>query len=217
MACGGLSTLREMGSAAHPVRLEQRHDVSGPRSRSDGLPAATRPRSHPAGCRIGLQHWPVSVIAPALRNPLTSPRTRLSFTRKWQPSRSLPIDRAPPPALQARDRQPDCCLHTVAITQIRHPGHGRVDDQRNVPAGKVTGSPALSEEAALRLGLSPADPRQHPSSHSGSGRTRGGVYEIQRGRLNPYHRLFGSVTSRTHRRRPYNDSQTHQLTHRGAV
>jgi hypothetical protein len=62
-----------MGSAAHPVRLEQRHDVSGPRSRSDGLPAATRPRSHPAGCRIGLQHWPVSVIAPALRNPLTSP------------------------------------------------------------------------------------------------------------------------------------------------
>jgi hypothetical protein len=79
------------------------------------------------------------------------------------------------------------------------------------------GSPALSEEAAVRPRLSPAAPRHHPPSSSGSGRTPGGVYETQRGRLNPYRRLFGTVTSRTHRRRHYIQSRASRMTQRGAV
>ena len=39
--------------------------------------------------------------------------------------------------------------------------------------------------------------------HDGPGRTPGGDDEIQRARLNPNHRLFGSVTPRTRRHQPY--------------
>jgi transposase len=119
---------------------------------------------------------------------------------------------------RAGDRQLNYCLHTMATPRSATQDRVGVYYQRKRASGKGhKGSPSLSEEAAVRLGLSPADPRQHPPSHSGSGRTLGGVYEIRRGRLNPYHRLFGSVTSRTHRRRPYNHSKTHHLTQRGAV
>jgi len=38
---------------------------------------------------------------------------------------------------------------------------------------------------------------------TGPGRTRGGGYWLQRGRLAPQHRHFGEVTSRTRRSRPY--------------
>src|SRR5829696_8326676 len=43
------------------------------------------------------------------------------------------------------------------------------------------------------------------------GRTPGDDSEIQRGRLNPNHQLFGQVTSRTHQPRLYDDS-TSRLT-----
>src|SRR4029079_14941905 len=37
---------------------------------------------------------------------------------------------------RAGDRQLNCCLHTMAITQIRHPGPGRVYYQRKPASGK---------------------------------------------------------------------------------
>jgi hypothetical protein len=41
------------------------------------------------------------------------------------------------------------------------------------------------------------------ASGNGPGRTRGGGYWLQRGRLQPQHRRFGEVTSRTRHQRPY--------------
>ena len=46
--------------------------------------------------------------------------------------------------------------------------------------------------------------RDAGTRRGGPGRTPGGDYRIQRDRLNPYHRLFGQVTSRTRRHRHYN-------------
>ena len=77
-------------------------------------------------------------------------------------------------------------------------------------------SPALPQAAAVRRGLPVPDPRRRPAERGGPGRTPGGDYELQRGRLNPYHRLFGQVTSRTRHDRPYNLTKIH-LTQRGAV
>ncbi len=51
-----------------------------------------------------------------------------------------------------------------------------------------------------------------PLRADGSGRTRGGDYEIQRGRLNPYHQLFGQVTSRTRRPKDYDQTPPDGLT-----
>jgi hypothetical protein len=56
--------------------------------------------------------------------------------------------------------------------------------------------------SAVRHRLPPDDPR-HPGMGNGPGRTRGGGYWLQRGRLSPQHRLFRQVTSRTRHQRPY--------------
>jgi transposase len=68
-------------------------------------------------------------------------------------------------------------------------------------------SPALPQAATVRRGLPVPDPRRRPAERGGPGRTPGGDYELQRGRLNPYHRPFGQVTSRTRHDRPYNLTQ----------
>jgi hypothetical protein len=65
----------------------------------------------------------------------------------------------------------------------------------------------MPEEAPVRRGLPVPDTRRSPAERGRPGRTPGGDYEVQRGRLNPYHRLFGQVTSRTRRDRPYNLNQ----------
>ncbi len=49
-----------------------------------------------------------------------------------------------------------------------------------------------------------------------SGRTPGDDYTIQRGRLNPYHRLFRQVTPRTRQHRPYQIRTKINLTQGGA-
>ena len=51
----------------------------------------------------------------------------------------------------------------------------------------------------------------------GPGRTLGGDYRLQRGRLQPRHRRFGEVTSRTRRPPPYDPPQDRVLTQRGAM
>src|SRR6266516_2001911 len=63
-------------------------------------------------------------------------------------------------------------------------------------------SHAVPEAPALRHRLPPDGPRR-PRNGNGPGRTRGGGYWLQRGRLKPQHRRFGEVTSRTRHPRPY--------------
>jgi hypothetical protein len=58
------------------------------------------------------------------------------------------------------------------------------------------GSPARPETPPVRRRL-PADARRRQTAPDGSGRTRGGDSDIQRGRPNPHDRHFGQVTSRT--------------------
>ena len=57
------------------------------------------------------------------------------------------------------------------------------------------GSDARPQTPALRHRLPPDDPRR-AGGGNGPGRTRGGGYWLQRGRLQPQHRRFGEVTSR---------------------
>ncbi len=104
---------------------------------------------------------------------------------------------------RAGDRQLNCCLHTMAITQIRHDGPGLLPtktSQRQEPHG----GPALSQTALVRHRLPRSTQRRRQSASGGPGRTTGGDYKIQRGRHYPYRRHFGTVTSRTRRQRPYN-------------
>jgi hypothetical protein len=71
------------------------------------------------------------------------------------------------------------------------------------------GGHARAQAAALRRGLPPARrrpaprPRHRAAGASESGRTGGGGYWLQRGRLEPQRRRFGEVTSRTRQHRPY--------------
>ena len=103
---------------------------------------------------------------------------------------------------RAGNRRMNHMIHIAATTQIR----------LDTPAGPTTGasspparpgrSHALPQETHLRRPLPPAaspTPRrlQQPTAGRGSGRAPRGVTSIQRGRLTPAHRHFGSATSRT--------------------
>ena len=74
----------------------------------------------------------------------------------------------------------------------------------------------MPETTTLRRRLPPPRPRRPPRHRDRPGRTPGGDYPLQRGRLNPYHRLFGRVTSRARRHRHYQPVKIN-LTQRGAV
>jgi len=63
------------------------------------------------------------------------------------------------------------------------------------------GSDEIPQTPALRHRLPPDDPRR-PRQESGPGRTPGGGYWLQRGRLAPRCRHFREVTSRTRHQRP---------------
>jgi transposase len=55
---------------------------------------------------------------------------------------------------RAGDRELNCCLHIMAITQLRYDCDGRRYYVRKTRGGQESqGSPALSEEAAVRPGL----------------------------------------------------------------
>jgi hypothetical protein len=71
----------------------------------------------------------------------------------------------------------------------------------------------MPEAAPVRRCLPP--PRTRRARHRGGpGRTPGGDYTIQRGRLNLYHRLFGQATSRTRRHRTLQPDNKIHLTDR---
>jgi transposase len=118
---------------------------------------------------------------------------------------------------RAKDRQLNCCLHTRG----HHPDRPRHPRPRLLPTQtrhrqKPPGSTAMPETTTLRRRLPPPHARRAPRHRHGSRRTPGGDSTIQRGRLNPHHRLFRQATSRTHRHQHYQPIKIH-LTQRGAV
>ena len=91
-------------------------------------------------------------------------------------------------------------LHVAAIVQIRHDTEGRAYYRRKLAAGKTP----MEALRCLKRRLSDvvyrqlvADAQRTSSRWSGSGRALRGDSSIQRGRLAPAHRHFGSATSRT--------------------
>jgi transposase len=103
---------------------------------------------------------------------------------------------------RAGNRQINRVLHIMAVVQLRNPTEGRAYHDRKVAAENTPRSDARFETPALRRRLSPDDPRR-PGKENGPGRTPGGGYWLQRGRLAPQRRHFGEVTSRTRHQRPY--------------
>ena len=104
---------------------------------------------------------------------------------------------------RAGNRQINRVLHIMAVVQLRHrASEGRAYYDRKVAAGKTP------REAMRSLKRRLSDIVYHQmvldarAQESGPGRTRGGGYWLQRGRLAPRCRHFGEVTSRTHQR-PY--------------
>ena len=85
----------------------------------------------------------------------------------------------------------------MAVVQLRHPTEGRAYYDRKVAAGKTP----MEAMRALKRRLSDIVYHQMitdaRAAGNGPGRTRGGGYWLQRGRLAPQHRHFGEVTSRT--------------------
>ena len=92
-------------------------------------------------------------------------------------------------------------IHIAAISQIRLDTDGRAYYRRKRAEGKTTPrSDPLPQAPDLRRHLSPARRRRRRppgATRRGPGRALRGVSRIQRGRLTPAHRHFGSATSRT--------------------
>ncbi len=105
---------------------------------------------------------------------------------------------------RAGNRQINRVLHIMAVVQLRHRNsEGRAYLRSQSRRGQdADGSDACPEAPAVRHRLPPDDPRR-PGGGNGPGRTRGGGYWLQRGRLAPQRRHFGEVTSRTRHPRRY--------------
>ena len=109
----------------------------------------------------------------------------------------------PPPAVPGRQPadQPGAAHHGRRPAPQPHRGPRLLRPQSR-RREDTHGSDARPETPALRHRLPPDDHRR-PGAGNGPGRTRGGGYWLQRGRLAPQHRHFGEVTSRTRHQRPY--------------
>jgi hypothetical protein len=93
-----------------------------------------------------------------------------------------------------------CCTSWPSSSCATTPKAGPASGARS-PRKDEDGGPAVPQTAAIRRGLPPArrrgqDSRPSPAgtrrpNGNGPGRTRGGGYEIQRGRPQPHDRLFG--------------------------
>jgi hypothetical protein len=103
---------------------------------------------------------------------------------------------------RAGDRRVNHMIHIAAISQIRLDTDGRAHYRRKRAAGK----PPLEAIRCRKRRISDAIYRQagrrrrsrRTSTHAGGpGRAMRGVSRIQRGRLTPAHRHFGSATSLT--------------------
>ena len=104
---------------------------------------------------------------------------------------------------RAGNRQVSRVLHIMAVVQLRNPTEGRAYYDRKVAAGKTPMEAMRALKRRLPRHRLPPDGPRRPGSRNGPGRTPGGGYWLQRGRLAPQHRHFGEVTSRTRRQRPY--------------
>jgi transposase len=97
---------------------------------------------------------------------------------------------------RAGNRRINRVLHIMAIVQLRHDTEGRRYYDRKVAAGKTN----MEAMRCLKRRLSDivyAQMRADGKTRDGEpGRAPGGDTSIQRGRLTPRHRHFGSVTSR---------------------
>jgi hypothetical protein len=114
---------------------------------------------------------------------------------------------------RAGNRRINRVLHIMAIVQLRHDTDGRAYFRRKVAAGKTS----MEAMRCLKRRLSDAVYRQMIADAAAettvtavtptrswrrARRTSGGVYKLQRGRLQPQHRHFGEVTSRTRHHEP---------------
>jgi transposase len=102
-------------------------------------------------------------------------------------------------------------------TGLLRPAQGRGQDLDGSHAGTQTPAvrPRLPDHGQRRR-----QPYQNPPGRSrgdGPGRTHGGDYELQRGRLEPQHRRFGEVTSRTRHETAYDPTQNCLLKQGGAT
>ena len=110
---------------------------------------------------------------------------------------------------RAGNRQINRVLHIMAVVQLRNPTRGpRLLRPQGSRRQDTQGSHAVPEAPVLRHRLPPDGPRR-PGTADGPGRTRGGGYWLQRGRLKPQHRRFGEVTSRTRHPRAYASKPAH--------
>ena len=101
------------------------------------------------------------------------------------------------------NRQINRVLHIMAVVQLRNPTEGRAllrpqDGRRQ----DLDGSHALPQTPTIRRHLPTTARRRDAAIQDGPGRTPGDDTSIQRGRLTPRHRHFGSVTSRTRHSKP---------------
>ena len=105
---------------------------------------------------------------------------------------------------RAGNRQINRVLHIMAVVQLRHraPKAAPTTTAKSPPGKTPREAMRCPQTPALRHRLPPDDPRR-PRAGNGPGRTPGGGYWLQRGRLAPRRRHFGEVTSRTRHRRPY--------------
>ena len=119
---------------------------------------------------------------------------------------------------RAGNRRMNHMIHIAAASQIRLDTPGRAYYQRKLAAGKTRAKRcAASSAASPTPSIANSSPTPKPPSYSrerGSGRAPRGVTQIQRGRLTPAHRHFGSATSRTRTNdatRGHDDAEDHDL------
>jgi Transposase IS116/IS110/IS902 family len=104
---------------------------------------------------------------------------------------------------RAGNRRINRVLHIMAVVALRNDTKGRAYYRRRLAAGNPPWKRCGASNGGCRHRL-PADDQRRPQGRgNGPGRTRGDACWLQRGRLQPLHRRFGEVTSRTRRKQPY--------------
>ena len=118
---------------------------------------------------------------------------------------------------RAGNRRMNHMIHIAATTQLRHDTEGRAYYRRKLAAGKTKAEAMRCLKTAhLRRPLpAAARRREQPARRGrqrGPGRAQRGDTQLQRGRLAPAHRHFGSATSRTRTHdatRDHDDAEDH--------
>jgi transposase len=96
---------------------------------------------------------------------------------------------------RAGNRRINRVLHIMALAQLRNDTEGRRYYERKVAAGKTNMEALRCLKRRLSRPRLRPNARRRETSRGEPGRTPGGDTSIQRGRLTPRHRHFGSVTS----------------------